>query len=236
MMKKRLRFVNFLPVYLAVFGGCILIAVFSSRVVTVMAESAPLSDRTCIVIDAGHGGEDGGAVSCTGIYESAINLEIALRLNDLLRFLGYDTRMIRTEDVSMHSQGNTIAAHKVSDLKNRTDLVNQTENALLVSIHQNTFQESQYQGAQVFYASTEKSRELADTIQAGFKNTLNPGSKRGAKKASGIYLLDNIHCTGVLVECGFLSNPEEEAKLREGEYQQKICCVLCAALAQFIQS
>lgn len=231
-MNKRLSLAGLLPVYLFVFGGCILTAVFSSRAVTAMAESRPLEGRTCIVIDAGHGGEDGGAVSCTGVYESTINLQIAQRLNDLLHFLGHDTRMIRTQDVSIHTQGNTIAAHKVSDLKNRTEIVNQTEKALLVSIHQNTFQESRYHGAQVFYADTTGSKALAEALQAGFLETLNPGSNRSAKKASGIYLMEHIQCTGILVECGFLSNPEEEAKLRAGEYQKKLCCVLAAVLAQ----
>lgn len=235
-MKKRLSFVSLLPLYLAVFGGCILLAAFSNRAVTTMAENTPLNGRVEIIIDAGHGGEDGGAVSYTGVYESKINLDISVRLHDVLRFLGYQTQMIRTEDVSMHTEGDTIAAHKVSDLKNRVEIINKRSNALLVSIHQNSFQQSQYHGAQVFYANDPSSKELGESLQASLIRTLNPGSNRSAKRASGIYIMEHIQCTGILVECGFLSNAEEEAKLREGEYQKKLCCVIGSALAQFISS
>ncbi len=235
-MKKRLSFINFLPVYLAVFGGCILLAAFSNRAVTAIAENVPLSGRINIIIDAGHGGEDGGAVSYTGVYESKINLEISVRLNELLRFLGYQTQMIRTEDISMHTEGDTIAAHKVSDLKKRVEIINEADNALLVSIHQNSFPQNQYHGAQVFYANDPYSKELGDALQASFISALNHGSNRSAKKASGIYMMEHIQCPGILVECGFLSNAEEEAKLREGAYQKKICCVIASVLAKFINT
>lgn len=235
-MNKRIGVVDFLPVYLIVFGLCILVAAFSSHAATAMSQSTPLEGRICILIDAGHGGEDGGAISCTGVYESTINLEIARRLNDLLHFLGYRTQMIRTDDVSMHTTGETIAAHKVSDLKNRVEIINRAENALLISIHQNSFPEGQYHGAQVFHTDDIQGKELASSIQSAFIRTLNAGSKRSAKKASGVYLMEHIQCSGILVECGFLSNPEEEAKLREGEYQKKLCCVITSSLAQFLDS
>jgi len=132
-MRKPLRMRSFVPFYVLVFTGCLMLTVFGSKMVTVMSESAPLEGRHCIVIDAGHGGVDGGATSCTGVLESNLNLEIALRLNDLLRLLGYDTTMIRTTDESVYTQGETIAAKKVSDLKQRVKIVNETENALLIS-------------------------------------------------------------------------------------------------------
>ena len=188
-----------------------------------------------MVIDAGHGGVDGGATSCTGKLESAYNLEIALRLRDLFHLLGYPTRMIRTTDTSIYTKGDTIAAQKMSDLKERVRIVNESENNILVSIHQNNFSDSKYSGAQVFYPDTEGSRELAEALQQKLVQTLNPGSNRKAKKAEGIYLMEHIENQGILVECGFLSNPEEEAKLADAEYQNKLCCVIAAVTAEFAQ-
>ena len=230
------RFIFSLPVYLFVFGGCIILTVFSDRAITAMHETMPLAGRKCIVIDAGHGGEDGGAVSCTGILESTINLEIASRLKDLLDFLGYQTKMIRTEDVSLHTQGNSIAAHKVSDLKNRVKFVNAVESAILVSIHQNSFPEPKYAGPQVFYTSTYSGKDLAISMQRQLVCVLSPESKRTCKTASGIYLMDHIQCEGILIECGFLSNPEEEAKLRSSDYQKLLCSVISSVLANYVST
>lgn len=207
-----------------------------SRAITVFVETSPMDREQCIVIDAGHGGIDGGATSCTGKLESTFNLEIALRLRDLLHFLGYETKMIRTADISVYREGETIAQKKISDLKERVRMVNEIENALLLSIHQNQFPEGKYSGAQIFYAETEDSDILAEQLQSAFRKTLNPGSKRQSKKSNGVYLMEHINCTGVLIECGFLSNAEEEAKLRNPEYQKKVCCVIAATLNQYLNS
>ena len=126
-----------IPSCCLVFLGILLLAMLGNKAVTVLSENAPLKSRHCFIIDAGHGGVDGGAVSCTGVYESRINLEIALRLNDLMHLLGYDTKMIRSEDISIYTYGETIAAKKSSDLKERVRIVNETENGILLSIHQN---------------------------------------------------------------------------------------------------
>lgn len=208
------------------------VSVIGSRIVTVLSENATPSRKHCVIIDAGHGGVDGGATSCTGILESAINLEIALRLDDMLHLLGIETLMIRTTDISIYTEGTSIAAKKVSDLKNRVKLTNETENAIVVSIHQNQFTDSRYSGAQVFYAPTTHSETLAKSLQSAFVRTLNPDSNRQAKKATGIYLLQHIQCPGILVECGFLSNPEEEAKLRNPVYQKKLCSVIASVLSR----
>lgn len=220
--------------YLFTILGTLAFAQWGSHAVTVISENEPIKREHCIVIDAGHGGVDGGATSCTGKLESSFNLEIALRLNDLLHFLGYDTKMIRSTDTSVYTKGESIAQKKVSDLKERVRIVNETENALLLSIHQNNFSDGRYSGAQVFYAGTDGSEQLAKHLQDSFVSSLNPGSNRQIKRAGGIYLMEHIDCTGVLIECGFLSNAEEEAKLRSTEYQQRLCCVIAAATIQFI--
>ena len=209
---------------------------WGSVATTVISQMIPVTRHHIVVIDAGHGGVDGGATSCTGKLESMYNLEIALRLNDLLHLLGVHTKMVRTTDISVYTQGETIAAKKVSDLKERVRIANNTENAILLSIHQNHFTNSQYSGAQVFYAPTDGSNLLAQQMQTAFITALNPGSNRKIKKADGVYLMQNISCPGILVECGFLSNPQEEAKLRDPKYQRNICCVIAGTMSRYLYS
>lgn len=234
-MKKGI-YVALMPYYLLVMILFIGAASLVSDSVDVISSQQPIRRAYRIVIDAGHGGVDGGATSCTGVLESNINLEIALRMNDLLHFLGYETVMIRTEDISIHTEGESIAAKKVSDLKERLRIANETEDAIYLSIHQNTFPDGRYSGAQVFYAHNDESRNLAAKLQSELVRCLDPTSNRKSKKATGVYLMEHLQCTGVLIECGFLSNPAEEAKLREKTYQQQLCCVIASTLSTFISS
>ena len=222
--------------YILIISIFIAATYLGSEVTSVVAQMIPVQREHIIVIDAGHGGIDGGATSCTGALESKFNLDIALKLNDLFHLLGYKTIMVRTADVSVYTRGETIAQKKVSDLKERVRIVNQTEDAVLISIQQNTFSDSQYSGAQVFYGPKGEGQAFAVAMQDAFCQTVNPGSNRKSKKAENIYLLQNIACTGVLVECGFLSNPEEEAKLRREDYQKNICCVIAATTGQFLMN
>ena len=230
-MKKQHQ--SLIIMYLIVLSLLIFAAVIGSKTVTVLSEAAPITNRRCIVIDAGHGGVDGGATSCTGVLESNINLQISLRLNDLCRLLGMDTYMIRTTDCSVYTSGETIAAKKASDLKERVRIINSLNNPVLISIHQNYFSDDRYSGAQVFYANNTCSKQLAEMLQSELVKTLNPGSNRMVKKADGIYLMQHIDCSGVLVECGFLSNPEEEAKLRDESYQKRLCSVIAATILSY---
>ena len=207
-----------------------------SRLTTVITVNAPITQRRTVIIDAGHGGVDGGAISCTGVPESKFNLDIALKLNDLMHLFGINTIMIRDSDISVHTRGETIAQKKISDLKERVRIVNNTENCLLVSIHQNHFSDERYSGAQVFYAPTEGSQALAKSMQKTFVETINQNSNRLEKRANSIYLMQHIHSTGVLVECGFLSNPQEEYALRTKEYQQKVCSVIACSVSNFLYS
>lgn len=223
----------YVGLYIAVVLLSIGAAHLGSEAVTAFHQNRPIDREVCVIIDAGHGGEDGGASSCTGVLESQINLEISLRLNDLLHLLGYQTRMIRTTDTAIYSEGETLSAKKVSDLKNRVAIVNETDNALLVSIHQNTFPDGRYSGAQVFYSKDANSKQLADHLQTALIQNLNPGSRRRAKPSDGIYLMQHIQQPGILVECGFISNAEEDSKLRSPEYQQKLACVIATEVAWF---
>lgn len=233
---KKSSYVGLLPFYLLALIICVALAGWGSSAVTTSVQNTPVNRTFTVIIDAGHGGIDGGATSCTGILESAFNLQIAMKLNDLLHLLGYDTVMIRTTDTSIYTEGNSIAAQKVSDLKERVRIVNDTENAVLISIHQNTFSDSRYSGPQVFFADTAGSKALAEMLQSKLNSSLAPESKRTVKKAESVYLLQNIQKTGVLIECGFLSNPGEEAKLRDRGYQQELVAVIAAGLTEFFHS
>lgn len=227
---------RFWPVYLLFASILLIVTVGTSKAVTTFSENVPIDRKHTIVIDAGHGGEDGGATSCTGALESHINLQISQKLNDILNLLGYRTYMIRTSDISVYTEGNTIAAKKISDLKQRVKIVNSIEDALLISIHQNTFSDQKYSGAQVFYASNAPSKNLATILQSKFVSMLNPGSNRKCKPADGIYLMQQIQCTGILIECGFISNPEEEALLRSADYQKRIGCVIASEITLYLNS
>lgn len=208
----------------------------TDRTVTTIAENLPVPRKSTVIIDPGHGGIDGGAMSCSGVPESQINLEIGIRLRDLCNLLGYSTVMTRSGDISIYTEGSSIAAKKASDLRNRVSIVNNIENGILISIHQNTFSDQRYSGAQVFFAETSGSEAFASCMQDLFIVTLNPGSNRREKPANNVYLMQHIRRTGILVECGFLSNPEEEAKLRSREYQMHICCVIASALSSYLNT
>ena len=231
-MKKMTGYL--IPVYAITLLGFLIVGILGNRIITVISENAPMENRHCFIVDAGHGGVDGGAVSCTGVHESQINLQIALRLDDLMHLLGMETKMIRTTDISVYTSGESIAAKKVSDLKERVRIVNEAANATLLSIHQNHYSDSYYSGAQTFYPKTPGSEELAKMLQAEFIKTFNPGSKRRAKKVEGLYLMKHIERTGVLIECGFLSNREEEYRLRTEQYQKNLCCVIATVCSRYV--
>lgn len=205
---------------------------FNQNATTAAVASLPVT----VIVDAGHGGEDGGATSSSGVLESHLNLQIALRMEQLLALCGVEPMMIRESDVSVYTGScNTISEKKVSDLKNRVRMVNAVPNGLLVSIHQNHFSQSRYSGAQVFYAETDGSRALAQEVQNELRTVLNSSNRREIKEASSVYLMQHINCTGILVECGFLSNPEEAYLLQMDGYQKKLACAVCSAISRYLE-
>ncbi len=187
-----------------------------------------------LILDAGHGGEDGGAVSLTGVPESNINLAVVLKLDQLLGFFGQAPILLRDSDISIYDPGcETLRQKKVSDLHNRVAAIEGTENAVVISIHQNTFPNSAYHGAQVFFRAGEESKALAMLVQNALREGLDRENKRTpAQIPDSVYLMKHITCPAVLVECGFLSNPTEEARLRESGYQIKLALCIAAAWLQ----
>lgn len=198
-----------------------------------MAAFARMEAQT-LIIDPGHGGEDGGAISASGQTESAVNLAIALRLDQIMGFYGVPSVLTRDRDISIHDESaRTLREKKVSDLRNRVKRINSTENATLISIHQNSYPNYRYHGAQVFYGGGPGSQPLAKLIQTSLHTALDPENNRAPQRIqSTVYLMKNISCRAVLVECGFLSNPEEDQLLQEKAYQMKLAMVLGASYIQ----
>ena len=224
------------PIYGCVLAFFLLMATLSSTVTTYVSQNQKPERTHCIVIDAGHGTPDGGATSCTGALECTINLQITKRLDDIMHLLGYKTLMTRSDDNSIFTYGNTIASKKVSDIKNRVNIVNCTENAILISIHQNHFTDGRYSGAQVFYADTPGSEDLGSVVQKSLIQYVDPNNNRAPKKASGIYLMEKINCPGILIECGFLSNPEEATLLEDEMYQKHLSSAIAASVGKYINT
>ena len=208
-------------------------ALYAARPASLPASGSAERGRATYVLDAGHGGEDGGAVSASGVKESDVNLAVTRELDALLRFLGHDTVLTRKGDVSIHSGGaETLRQKKVSDLKNRVALVNATPDAVLVSIHQNSLPSvPSVHGAQVFYGAAEPSAALALSVQAALNEGVNADNAKHEKQIDpSIYLMKNAACPAILIECGFLSNAAETARLQEPDYQKTLAVAIAAGL------
>lgn len=192
------------------------------------------SPRT-IVLDAGHGGEDGGAIGKSSLPEKDINLAVAKDLQQLLEASGFRVVMTRTSDAAISDPLKTIRERKVSDIHNRLKIIESQGNCLFVSIHQNLFEQSQYHGAQVFYSkNTEQGKPLAEAIRSRIVMMIQKDNEREIKPAtSSIYLLWHAKVPAVLVECGFLSNSEEVRKLNSPEYQQQMAFAICCGLLDY---
>ena len=189
-----------------------------------------------IIIDAGHGGEDGGCEG-NGLVEKNLNLDIALKVAELLRKEGVNVVLTRDTDILLYDINSDYKGQKkAQDVRKRLEIASSQENPVLVSIHMNYFAQTKYSGLQVWYSSYDaRSRALASLVQSGMKSTLQPNNKRAIKEAtSSIFLLHNATFPAVLVECGFLSNPEEARMLSDADYRQKIAKVIFDAIMTYI--
>jgi len=176
-----------------------------------------------IVIDPGHGGEDGGAVGVTGIKEKDLNLKIALKLKEKLLNSGINVVMTRDTDIMLCDK-NQQKKRKRTDFDNRIKIAQNYNNAIFISIHMNYFEDNSQSGAQIFYSKNNpESKEIASILREELKNSLNPNNKRQIKPSGKeIYLLSNLKIPACLIECGFISNPTEEQLLMSDKYQEKI--------------
>ena len=206
------------------------------------ADAAP--PIACVVIDAGHGGEDGGASSAAGVLEKELNLSVSLALRDLFEAAGIPVVMTRTEDILLYDRNvNFQGRKKALDLAARRLVAEKTaaevaENGggtcLFISIHMNAFPQPQYSGMQVWYgAGHPLSAEVAESIQVASAAIMPENHRRIKEAGSNIYLLDRIQTPAVLVECGFLSNPAEAERLSKEAYRYAVASVIFGAIAPY---
>lgn len=202
------------------------------------ASSMPITQKT-VIVDAGHGGDDGGAIGIDGTVEKEINLDIALKLEKILKFYGFNVIMTRTQDVMTCDDGlDSLRKRKISDIHNRFELMRKNPDAIFISVHQNKFEDSSQHGTQVFYSGNdERSKELAEAIQTTVTLTLQRKNDRVVKKSgSGIYLLYHAKIPAVLVECGFISNSDEVKKLKDESYRMKLAILIADGLLKYLSN
>lgn len=192
-----------------------------------------------VIIDAGHGGEDGGAIGINGVYEKDLNLKIALELNELLKAAGIQTRLTRSEDTLLYDKNSDYEGRKkVLDMAARLGIAQEYDNAIFISIHMNSFPQEQYSGLQVYYSENSPlSTDLAKTVQEIAVKNLQPDNTRKIKSAGdNIYLLDKITHPAILIECGFLSNNTECHKLCTDEYRHRLCMTIYYAIMNYFDT
>ena len=232
-IKTKLFLVSVLfAVFTVVFAGNYFIDKYTA--VDVNAEN--LMNKT-VIIDAGHGSPDGGTSSADGTLEKDINLSIALKLKDILESMGISCVLTRTNDNGIYdSSAKTIREKKVSDIKNRLQIINETENSIFVSIHQNHYSSSAYKGLQVFYSMNHPdSSKMADSIRLPVISYLQTDNSREIKASgSEFYLLHHSQRPSVMVECGFMSNAEETKMLKDENYQQKLAFVIAIGIRDYL--
>ncbi len=191
-------------------------------------------DNKLVIIDAGHGGVDGGASGVNGALEKELNLEVSEKLKALCEINGYEVIMTRDSDISL-GEGAQKGHVKMTDLKRRLEIAKENPDALFISLHMNKYPQADCKGIQIWYSGkNENSLKLAGILENAVKTKLQPDNKRKSKQAgSSIYLLERIENTAVLVECGFLSNEEECTLLCDSDYQTKLAACIYYAIDEF---
>lgn len=198
------------------------------------AQIVSVADSKIIVVDAGHGGVDPGKIGANGAKEKDINLIIAKKLAKKLTDNGYSVIMTREDDSGLYEEDDV--NKKASDLKKRCEIADNGNASLMVSIHQNSFSGSEVKGSQVFYYThSDEGKLIAQAIQSSLKRMVNPSNTRAAKTNDSYYLLIHTKCPTVIVECGFLSNPEEAYLLTDDEYQEKLAIAIFTGIDEYIK-
>lgn len=189
--------------------------------------------ETVVAIDSGHGGIDPGKIGVGGIYEKEINLAIAVKLKKLLEQSGITVIMTRSDDNGLYDENDT--NKKAADMKKRCSIINECNAALAVSIHQNSYVSADSKGAQVFYyKASDDGKKLAGIIQKHMIKEVDISNRRDEKADTTYYMLRNTKVPTVIVECGFLSNPDEAGKLKSNSYQQKIAEAICSGIIEYL--
>ncbi len=220
---------------------CLIAVVLSEFLLNSYTESSYASamaeenDKNLVIIDAGHGGEDPGAVSKDGVYEKNLNLEIAKEIGNILTEKGLAVIYTRVDDKLLYTEEENIKGiRKISDLKNRCKIAAEYPNSIFLSIHMNSYGNPKYSGLQVYYSqSNENSKALADSIQDSVKSEVQNQNNRVTKAGKDIYVLEHTPNVSVLVECGFLTNPAEAEKLSQKEYQKRLSSAIVCGIIKY---
>ena len=234
-MKQNTLLFSFGAIFLAVTLLCsVLFHALESSFLPSTAADAQISERPVIILDAGHGGEDGGATGTNGVLEKDLNLSLTQGLAKLFRLAGYLVVETRTEDKLLYNDGTKKGHKKQGDLTNRLAFSDQYPNSVFVSVHMNTFPNQSCEGVQVWYSQNNgASKELAQAVQGKVSSLLQPNNHRKIKAAtSGIYILRHIQVPAILIECGFLSTPSDCERLCDPAYRQKLILTLFAAISE----
>ena len=208
--------------------------VYGEDLILQSADAVPY--EKIIIIDAGHGGEDPGAVGVDGSLEKDMNLEIALQIGKMLEAEDFIVVYTRTDDRLLYTEEENIKGiRKISDLKNRCKVAERYPESMFISIHMNSFGSEKYSGLQVYYSeNNEQSRVLADSIQNNVREDLQTNNNRVIKAGKDMYILENIQNNAVLIECGFLTNKEECKKLSEKEYQKQLSFSIVCGIIEYM--
>lgn len=219
--------------------GCFIVLAICARITEhALPTAAAASTKPVIVLDAGHGGLDSGAVGATGVLEKDVNLSIVLALRDMFEMSGFEVVLTRDEDISIYDPGvEGIRNQKLNDMDNRLAIIQKYPDSIFLCIHQNNFTDPKYFGGQMFYNNNNpQNRTLAQIMQNKFAQ-LQPGNGREIKlTGEELFLLKSNKNPSLMIECGFLSNPEEEQKLSTWEYQQKVAFTIYGGVMEFIDA
>lgn len=221
----------------ALFAASILFLFVAEKREAKSLTAASVKNPTTVIVDAGHGGEDGGAVGERGVLEKDINLKISKKLELIFNLYGINTYMTRRDDVSLSTDSSaTLRQRKAADIKKRVEMISGTEGATLISIHQNSFpQDKRCFGAQVFFSGNNiNSEALAKCTQSALKSGINNNNNRTEKAGSSdIYILENVNCPAILVECGFLTNSDELNLLMSEVFQTKLASCIASGFFEY---
>lgn len=223
---------------LSMIGCFVLLAVCARLTERALPASVSAADKPIVVLDAGHGGLDSGAVGKNGTLEKDVNLAIVKALRDMLEMSGFQVVLTRDEDISIYDAGvEGIRNQKLSDMDNRLEIIQSYPDSVFLCIHQNNYTDPKYFGGQMFYNNNNPdNRTLAQIMQNRFA-VLQPGNDREIKLSGNeLFLLKSNKNPSLMIECGFLSNPDEEAKLATWEYQQKVAFTIYSGLMEFIDA
>ena len=237
--RKHSRFLGIIAFFLAFLCIFALFYGFSQKSTAKHLPTVKVDEFPTLIIDAGHGGEDGGATGFDGSLEKELNLQIAQRLYEALSSSGIPCVMTRKEDILLYDRTQDYKGRKkMLDMQARLNIASQYKDAIFISIHQNSFPVEKYSGFQVYYSQNDPdSSILARTLENAVRERLQPSNNRASKNAGdSIYLLKHLSCPAVLLECGFISNESECKSLSSEEYQKRLTEVLCDAIVEFINT